>query len=91
LPTILPQPGRHHPLPDRLAGKLNAAQLRELFARKRRPEVRIALADDANSLHPQCRRIGPITRLPAAARHQGSSAVLPKYLGQPKHLAAAKP
>src|SRR5215813_11024955 len=90
LPPILPQPGRHHPLPDRLAGKINPVQLHELLARKRRPEVRIALADDANNLHPQCRRIGPVARLPAAARHQCSSAVPTKYLGQPKHLATAK-
>src|SRR5215813_13821149 len=90
LPPILPQPGRHHPLPDRLAGKINPVQLHELLARKRRPEVRIALADDPNDLHPQCRRIGPVARLPAAARHQCSSAVPTKYLGQPKHLATAK-
>src|SRR5262245_14012479 len=70
---------------------MDAVQLRELLARKRRPEVRIALADDAKHLHPQCRRIGPVARLPAAARHQCSRAVLPKYLAQPKHLATAKP
>src|SRR5262245_3121550 len=70
---------------------MDAVKLRELLARKRRPEVRIALADDANHLHPQCRRIGPVARLPAAARHQCSRAVLPKYLAQPKHLATAKP
>src|SRR4030095_7244659 len=70
---------------------MDAVQLCELLARKRRPEVRIALADDANHLHPQCRRIGPVARLPAAARHQCSRAVLPKYLAQPKHLATAKP
>src|SRR4030095_802534 len=70
---------------------MDAVQLRELLARKRRPEVRIALADDANHLHPQCRRIGPVARLPAAARHQCSRAVLPKYLAQPQNLATAKP
>src|SRR5262245_14357594 len=70
---------------------MDAVKLRELLARKRRAEVRIALADDANHLHPQCRRIGPVARLPAAARHQCSRAVLPKYLAQPKHLATAKP
>src|SRR5499426_1267327 len=70
---------------------MDAVKLRELLARKRRPEVRIALADDANHLHPQCRRIGPVARLPAAARHQCSRAALPKYLAQPKHLATAKP
>src|SRR5215510_8587150 len=70
---------------------MDALQLRELLARKRRAEVRIALADDANHLHPKCRRIGPVARLPAAARHQCSRAVLPKYLAQPKHLATAKP
>src|SRR5262245_42698558 len=69
---------------------MDAVKLRELLARKRRAEVRIALADDANHLHPQCRRIGPVARLPAAARHQCSRAVLPKYLAQPKHLATAK-
>src|SRR5262245_9912856 len=70
---------------------MDAVQLRKLLARKRRPKVRIALADDANHLHPQCRRIGPVARLPAAARHQCSRAALPKYLAQPKHLATAKP
>src|SRR5262245_10281183 len=70
---------------------MDAVKLRELLARKRRAEVRIALADDANHLHPKCRRIGPVARLPAAARHQCSRAVLPKYLAQPKHLATAKP
>src|SRR5262249_45138242 len=70
---------------------MDAVQLRKLLARKRRPKVRIALADDANHLHPQCRRIRPVARLPAAARHQCSRAALPKYLAQPKHLATAKP
>src|SRR5262245_51695268 len=70
---------------------MDAVKLRALLARKRRPDVHIALADDTNHLHPQCRRIGPVARLPAAARHQCSRAVLPKYLAQPKHLATAKP
>src|SRR5215467_15080753 len=91
LPPILPQPSRHHPLPDRLTGKVNAVQLRELLSRKRRAEVRIALADDPNNLHPQGHRIGPVARLPTAARHQCSSTALTKYLGQPKHLATTKP
>src|SRR5262249_29424319 len=70
---------------------MDAVQLRKLLARKRRPKVRIALPDDANHLHPQCRRIAPVARLTAAARHQSSRAALPKYLAQPKHLATAKP
>src|SRR3954468_24167778 len=70
---------------------MDAVQLRELLARKRRPEVRIALADDGNHLHPQCYRIGPVARLSSAARHQCRRAARPKSLAQPKHLATAKP
>src|SRR5256885_12593832 len=68
LSAVLPQPGRHHPLPDRLAAKMDAMQFRKLLARKRRPEVRIALADDANHLRPQTPRIASVARLPAPSR-----------------------
>src|SRR4249919_2484625 len=91
LPTILPQPGHHHPLPDRLTRKSNAVQFRELLASKRRPEVRIALADDPGHFSPQNPRIGTVAWLPASARRQSSRAALPKCLRQPRHLATAKP
>src|SRR6476646_8661076 len=91
LPTILPQPGHHHPLPDRLTRKSNAVQFRELLASKRRPEVRIALADDPDHFSPQNPRIGTVAWLPASARRQSSRAALPKCLRQPQHLATAKP
>src|SRR5439155_7387221 len=90
LPAILPQPGRHHPLSDRLAAKMDAVQLRELLARKRRPKVRIALTDDANHFCPQTPRIGSVARFPASARCKGSGAALPKRLRQPKHLTTAE-
>src|SRR5215475_4669290 len=79
LPPILPQPGRYHPLPDRLTGKINAVQLRELLTRKRRPEVRIPIADDANHFRSQSCRVIPVAWLAASARHQSSSAALTKY------------
>src|SRR4051812_21339373 len=91
LPTILPQPGHHHPLPDRLTRKSNAVQFRELLASKRRPEVRIALADDPGHFSPQNPRIATVAWLPASARRQSSRAALPKCLRQPQHLATAKP
>src|SRR5260370_37690051 len=91
LPTILPQPGHHHPLPDRLTRKSNAVQFLEVLARKRRPEGRIALADDPGHFSPQNPRIGTVAWLPASARRQSSRAALPKCLRQPQHLATAKP
>jgi len=66
LPTILPQPGRHHPLPDRFAAKMDAMQFRKLLARKRRPEIRIALADDAGHFRSQNRRVSPVAWLAAS-------------------------
>src|SRR5215475_336761 len=89
LATILPQPGRHHPLPDRLTAKLNTMQLRKLLARKRWAKVRISLANDADHFRSQNRRVSPVAWLATSARHQRSDAASPKRLGQPKHLATA--
>src|SRR4051812_34394985 len=61
------------------------------LASKRRPEVRIALADDPGHFSPQNPRIGTVAWLPASARRQSSRAALPKCLRQPQHLATAKP
>ena len=81
LSAVLPQPGRHHPLPDRLAAKMDAMQFRKLLARKRRPEVRIALADDADHFRSQNRRVSPVAWLATSTRHQRNDAASPKRLG----------
>src|SRR5664280_952581 len=81
--AILPKPGCHHPLPDRLAAKTDAMQLKELLGRKRRPEVAIALANEANDLSPQADGIAPVTPLAAPLGHQRRGAALPIGLRQP--------
>src|SRR5215472_7144961 len=63
LSTILPQPGCHHPLPDRLTAKVNTVELRKLLTRKRRAEVRIPLANDANHFRSQSCRVSPVAGL----------------------------
>jgi hypothetical protein len=40
--------GRHRPSPDCLPAKMNGMQFRELLPRKRRAEVSIAFANDAD-------------------------------------------
>jgi hypothetical protein len=74
---------RHRPLPNRLAGKLTV-QLCQLLARKRRAEVRIAFADDADHLRPQNCRIGAIARFPASARRQRSGPRCPNAFANRK-------
>lgn len=81
--AILPKPGCHHPLPDRLAAKTDAMKLRELLGSKRRPKVALALANEANDLSPQAGGIAPVAPFGAPLGHQRRGAALPIGLRQP--------
>src|ERR1700688_825195 len=88
--AILPQTCRDHPLPNRLARKVNAVQLRELLRRQGRAKVRVTFPDNADGCSAQSRRVAAVARPTALPGNQGPGASLSVGLGQSKHLAPAK-
>src|SRR5882757_7984538 len=88
--AVLPKSGRDHPLPQRLAPKVNAVQLRQLLGRQRRAEVRVTLPDDAKDFGAPGARIAAVARPASSARHQGFRTVPCKGLAKPEYLTPAK-
>jgi hypothetical protein len=89
--AIKPQPGFHHPLPQRLPANGNPMILAQLLGRQSRAKIPVPLADDRQNRAPQRLGLAPVAAATASLRDQAARTFDPVGLQQPKHLPSPKP
>lgn len=84
--TVLPEPGFHHDLPQRLSRQAEAIALGKVLAREGWPEVGIVFAHERDHLGEEGIAVTPVARPSALARHEARSAFLLETAEQPVDL-----
>jgi hypothetical protein len=85
-----PEPGRDHPLAQRLVRNRQIVQLGELLGREGRPEIGVALAHDRQRRRADLVRQSAVARPATPPRRQPRSTVGPEASKQAENLARAQ-